>query len=151
MARGVSKSSPVQSFIGQVEALISQIENTSKAVLEDGKGSEWTLGDKTNWTGDVTNPSEVKKAFIRSDVKDIINTAMDPNDPGTIADMAAMQFQNDYVCSMERAFLTRHSNSIRSEVFAAGRRKLLAQANMRYATEETLSDMIERGKSRNAI
>ena len=142
MLKGTPKASAVATFRNQIEALVKQNELNSKAILITGSGSVWESGD---FKGDIQNPTEVKKAFNRSDIINILNEVMAPDNPGTAADKIALKFQSDYLAAMERAFLLRHAGSVRSEMFSAGRRKFSAQANMRSSTYDNLKAILERG------
>jgi hypothetical protein len=142
MLKGAPKASAVSTFRNQVEALAEQNQLKSNAVLTYGIGTVWENGD---FKGDPGKPTEIKRAFDRSEIINIFNDVMDPDNPGTAGDKIAMKFQSDYLAAMERAFLTRHSGSIRSEMFAAGRRKFAAEANLRSFTYDTLKAILERG------
>lgn len=142
MLKGVPKASAVSVFRDQIEALVEQNEVKSKAVLDVGKGTVWENGKFEEDPGD---PTKIKEAFNRAEILDLLNTILDPADPGTAADKIAMKLQSDYLAAMERAFLTRHCGSVRSEMFAAGRRKRAAEANLRSFTYDTLKSILERG------
>jgi hypothetical protein len=143
MAKGVSKGKVVASFHDQVIYLITQNDLCAKASTEAGRGRVWMLG---SWVDDTTDLTGMKKAFDRSEIINTMNGVMDKNSPGTTADKVAMKFQSDYLGAMDRAFRTRHAGTVRSEIFAASRRSLLASSNLADSTLSNVQRILARGQ-----
>lgn len=143
MAKGVSKGKIVASFHDQVVSLIDQNDLCAKASTEAGRGRVWMSGI---WGGDTTDLTGMKEAFDRSEIINTMNGIMDKDNPGTTADKIAMKFQSDYLGAMDRAFRTRHAGAVRSEIFSASRRSLLASSNLADSTLSNVQRILARGQ-----
>lgn len=148
MAQGQSKGRVTKVFNDQIYYLKLQNDKCAKASAETGTGRAWMIGPSgyNGWDGDTTDLTGIKKAFDRSEITDAFNEIMDSNSPGTGADRMAMKFQSDYLAAMDRAFRTRHAGLIRSEMFAADRRQLLADGNLEAASTTYAQKIISRGQ-----
>ena len=130
---GTSKFKIALTLLDQIMSLNVQNASSSDAVLKNGGlGREWMLGKfgTSGWNGNPSELTQMKKAFDRAEIVDTFNRIMDKKDPGNTSDKIAMKFQGDYLASMERAFRTRHAGTVRSEIFAAGRRGYIGSGNL---------------------
>lgn len=148
MAEGQSKAKIVKTLQDQITTLAEQNKKCADASKNYGTGRVWMLGAAgvSGWNGDVTDLTEMKQAFDRSEIIDCFNDIMDQSAPGTVADKIAMKFQSDYLAAMDRAFRTRHAGTVRSELFSADRRWLQGEGNLKGYTIDNLENVISRGQ-----
>ena len=108
-------------FKKQMDALKLHAEKSAKA-LENVDQSDWMIPDRNEWDGDLFQISEMRKPFDRQEhYDDFVTVLSSAKDPGTVADLAAIQLQGDWLAAMERAFRERHKSHVRCAVQASAR------------------------------
>jgi hypothetical protein len=151
MAVGTSKARIVETLYNQIKWLVYQVRWVGAASFTNGRGRQWMLGyfsdnDSKAWNGDIHNVTQMKKAFDRNDLAVDMAKVMSRKEPGTTADKMAVRFQSDYLCAMDRAFRTRHTGHIRSEVHAAYRRFVTTPVVLNRTVLEYTQNLIARGQ-----
>ena len=92
--------------------------------LENLEQPDWMIPERNGWNGDLFFIELIKKPFDREEhYVDFLLTVAEPETPGTIADLAAIQLQGDWLAAMERAFRERHKSNVRCMVQASARQK----------------------------
>lgn len=143
MAQGKPKSRYDSYLDKQVKGLISDNEAAASAGLDKGFGRVWMHGSNDYSTIDLRN---LKEPFKREDLQANYTEVMNDDEPGTAGDKVAIKFQSDYLAAMERAYRLRHTGSVRTEIFSALRRKLLAETNLTEFTKANFERMKLRGE-----
>jgi hypothetical protein len=151
MAKGSSKSKVVFTLYKQMTTLVYQLKLAGAAILLGGRNGKWMLGawhatDSKEWKGDITDLTDMKKAFDKKDLAIMMAEVMNRRSPGTTADKMAVRFQNDYISAMDRAFRTRHMGLIRSEIVSAGRRYNNMETILSKTVLEYAQNLISRGQ-----
>jgi hypothetical protein len=143
MAKGTPKSKYDPTLEKQVDKLIKDNKAVADATLQYGTGREWIHGSNDY---ELTDISGLKEPFKREDLQANYAIVMSDLDPGTAADKAAIKFQSDYLAAMERAYRLRHTGIIRTEIFAAMRRRLQSDTNLQEFTKANFERMRMRGQ-----
>jgi len=144
MAEGKSKSRYDETLERQVDKLIEDNKAIADATLQYGTGRAWIHGSSDY---ELTDISGLKEPFKREDLQANYAQVMNDLDPGTAADKVAIKFQSDYLAAMERAYRLRHTGLVRTEIFAAMRRRLQSETNLQEFTKANFERMRLRGQS----
>ena len=108
-------------FRGQLDKLVEAAEAAHKAAKMEGR-RKWFKPKLNGWNGDLFDIEGIADAFKRDEIhEDYLKAIKSAEDPGVSGDLAAAQFQGDWLASMERAFRRRHTTPVRSRLQAAAR------------------------------
>lgn len=114
------KSSVTDNFRKQLEALADYAQAQADLLLEDDKPNRWYRPE--GFTGSLKDLEGLHVPFAREEHERQFESAVtDPDNPGTVGDLAIAQLQGDALAAMERAFRARHMSSARCRIHAAAR------------------------------
>lgn len=118
---GVSKiDSPDEKFLDNIQSIADQSQAMADAMLE-GKVRGWEMAGHKG--GDPSDYVAIRKSFSRDGLDKSYQDIYSPGSPGPDGQARAVKLQAAYLQAMERAFRLRHCSLVRSEAFAAGRRR----------------------------
>lgn len=121
MTKPTSKADIRTTFRKQLEKLAKDAEAAHKAYKLEGQ-RKWYHPELEGWSGDLFDLEGIAQAYDRQENhEDFLNALQDAQSPGAIGDLAASQFQGDWLAALERAFRRRHASVVRSRLHAAGR------------------------------
>lgn len=110
-------------YKAQMERLVELAENAQKSMYNEVQ-PDWMIVEHNGWDGDLFNIPDMEKPFDRQEhYQDFADVVSDPNSPGTVADLMALQLQGDWLAAMERAFRERHKSHVRCMAQASARHK----------------------------
>lgn len=132
-----------ESFNRQITTLATQQGEAADASL-DGADRTWMLGYLGDWTGDPFDIANLGKGFSSEDVINAYTAAVAAKDNKVKGgEIAALRLQYEILMAGERALRLRHASSVRSEMFAAGRRRGLGNGGLQKVTVDHIQSMLK--------
>ncbi len=107
-------------FREQLEKLAENARKNAEALRLTGD-RVWCLPERKGWNGDLFDLLGMAKPFDRSQNHEDYLKAVTEDPPGCVGELAAAQFQGDWLAAMERAFRQRHASAVRGRLHSAGR------------------------------
>lgn len=103
---------------------LKELATKAGQALKNEDQPDWMIPERNGWDGDLFKLEDMQKPFDRAEhYKDFVDSISDPESSGTVADLAAIQLQGDFLAAMERAFRERHKTGVRCAVQASARQK----------------------------
>ena len=135
---------PDENFVAHVQSL----QEAAAILAASVDGGQRLHTPPPSLSGDPSDPTACNHPFDRSAIGQDMELAVLGNpDAGTVADVATLKLQNDFIAARETAYRSAHASTVRCAIHAAARRRghaspsgVFGNGVLRYA-----QDLIQQG------